>query len=299
MWIDVDAQINAANKISQGFPVQSDGGYGGGYGGAPAMAMGYGGNPMMGGMGGASDFGCVRLRGVPFDAYDHDVRMFLGCEVVDVLMCRKNGRMSGEAIVVFPSAFNAQMSLQKNGQNMGRRYIEIFPATKQEYYKAIAQTLEGGGGKGGFGPEGGPGADGAEGAGGPMGGGGPPPRDVEHTGILKMRGLPFEATKENIIEWFGDAAVQPPVALEADSVLICQNFSGRPSGVAFARFAGAEEAQAAAAMDRKMFGRRYVELFPAQPEDWEREVAKEQGNSGGGGGAPAAAAPAPTAEADE
>merc|ERR1719482_1085399 len=128
--------------------------------------------------------------------------------------------------------------------------------------------------------------------------GAPAPRDVEHTGILKMRGLPFEATKENIIEWFADAAVQPPVALEADSVLICQNFSGRPSGVAFARFAGAEEAQAAAAMDRKMFGRRYVELFPAQPEDWEREVAKEQGNSGGSGGAPAAAAPAPPAEAD-
>lgn len=33
MWIDVDAQINAANKISQGFPVLTDGGYGGGYGG--------------------------------------------------------------------------------------------------------------------------------------------------------------------------------------------------------------------------------------------------------------------------
>ena len=267
------------------------------------MAMGYGGNPMMGygsaapGMGGASDFGCVRLRGVPFDAYDHDVRMFLGCEVVDVLMCRKNGRMSGEAIVVFPSAFNAQISLQKNGQNMGRRYIEIFPATKQEYYKAIAQTLEGGGGGvGGKGPEGGFAADGAVAMGDAMGSGAPAPRDVEHTGILKMRGLPFEATKENIIEWFADAAVQPPVALEADSVLICQNFSGRPSGVAFARFASAEEAQAAAAMDRKMFGRRYVELFPAQPEDWEREVSKEQGNSGAA--APAAAAPAPPAAPD-
>merc|ERR1712091_198462 len=248
------------------------------------MAMGYGGNPMMGygtdaPMGGASDFGCVRLRGVPFDAYDHDVRMFLGCEVVDVLMCRKNGRMSGEAIVVFPSAFNAQMSLQKNGQNMGRRYIEIFPATKQEYYKAIAQTLEGGGGGPTFG--GGPGGamDGAEGAAAGGGGGVGGAREVEHTGVLKLRGLPFEATKENIIEWFGDAAVQPPVELSAENVLICQNFSGRPSGVAYARFSSAEEAQAAAAMDRKMFGRRYVELFPAQPEDFERELAKEQGGS--------------------
>ena len=78
-------------------------GFGGAYGG---MNMGYG---QMGG-GGEGGWNCVKLRGIPFDAYENDIAMFVACEVVDILMCRRHGRMTGEAFVVFPGKFQAQMA---------------------------------------------------------------------------------------------------------------------------------------------------------------------------------------------
>jgi len=255
------------------------GGYGGGYGGYPqmtgmggmGMGMGYGGG--MGGMG-DSGFHCVKLRGVPFDSYENDIRMFLGTDAVDVLMCRKGGRMTGEVYVVFPSSYQSQMALAKSGQNMGRRYIEVFPASKQDYYMAIVHTMEG---------------RGAGGAGGvPLGedtNGGD--AEVEHTGILKMRGLPYEATVAEIQAWFKDDAVaEPKPEVKEENVVLCVNFSGRPSGMAFVKFASEDEAKAAYSMNRKNFGRRYVELFPASQDDFEREASR----------VPPAAAAAPMAE---
>ncbi|KAH0880064.1 hypothetical protein HID58_067458, partial [Brassica napus] len=196
-------------------------------------------------------FPVVRLRGLPFDCAELDVvEFFRGLDVVDVLFVHKNN---------------------KNRQNMGRRYVEVFRSTKQEYYKAIANevaesrvhcTVTAGGGDGGR-------------------GGHSPRRNVQrarssddgqgnadHTGILRLRGLPFSAGKEDILDFFKD------FDLSEDSIHVTVNGEGRPTGDAFVEFGSAEESRAAMVKDRKMLGSRYIELFPSSVEELEDALSR-------------------------
>ncbi|CAH8334501.1 unnamed protein product [Eruca vesicaria subsp. sativa] len=222
-------------------------------------------------------FPVVRLRGLPFDCAELDVvEFFRGLDVVDVLFVHKNNKVTGEAFCVLGVPLQVDFALHKNRQNMGRRYVEVFRSTKQEYYKAIANevaesrvhgTVTGGGGDGG---------------GGGGGRGGHSPRrhvqrarssddgkeNAEHTGILRLRGLPFSAGKEDILDFFKD------FDLSEDSVHVTVNGEGRPTGDAFVEFRGGEESRAAMVKDRKMLGSRYIELFPSSVEELEDALSR-------------------------
>ena len=226
-------------------------------------------------------FPVVRLRGLPFNANDFDIlEFFQGLEPVDVLIVRRDGRTTGEAYVLFGNPMQMDFALQKNRQSMGRRYIEVFRSKKQDYYHAVAQAVN----------EPSPpefyGGDGMDGRPPPphvaMGGAPPPPVGVggaapprvdrppqEHTGVLKMRGLPFNSTKDDIITFYDDPSlaeynIQP---LVHDSIHIVTSLDGRPSGVAFVEFASPEDSQAAMTKDRHSMGSRYVELFASSREE--------------------------------
>jgi len=173
-------------------------------------------------------------------------------------------------------------ALQKNRQGMGRRYIEVFRAKKSDYYAAVAsfvaepppQVFHGEGGMGleGEGMHGGPHLLLPRAGAGLMPPGlmaprlGGPPAGVVHTGVLKLRGLPFSATKDDIIAFFDDAelGVTP---LVHDSIHVVTSLDGRPFGVAFAEFSSAEDAKAAMRKDRHSMGSRYVELFASSREE--------------------------------
>ena len=170
-------------------------------------------------------------------------------------------------------------ALQKNRQSMGRRYIEVFRAKKTDYYAAVAAFVtdppptpfHGDSAHGGLD------ADAAAGAGGgggalprPALGGGAPrpdPAAAVHTGVLKLRGLPFSATKDDIISFFDDAVLGGVAPLVHDSIHIVTSIDGRPSGVAFVEFGSAEDSKAAMRKDRHSMGSRYVELFPSSREE--------------------------------
>lgn len=83
-----------------------------------------------------------------------------------------------------------------------------------------------------------------------------------------MRGLPFSATKEDIIEFF-DGFV-----LSEDSIHITSMSDGRPTGEAFVEFASAEDSEAAMEKDRKTLGSRYIELFASSQEDLNEALSK-------------------------
>ena len=53
-----------------------------------------------------------------------------GCEPVDILLAKRDGRFSGEAFVVLGSPLQIQMAVDKNKSYMGRRYVEVFRAKK-------------------------------------------------------------------------------------------------------------------------------------------------------------------------
>lgn len=53
-----------------------------------------------------------------------------GCDPVDILLVKRDGRFSGEAFVVMGSPAEIQMAVEKNKSYLGRRYVEVFKAKK-------------------------------------------------------------------------------------------------------------------------------------------------------------------------
>eukprot|EP00873_Tetraselmis_striata_P007925 jgi/Tetstr1/428189/TSEL_018240.t1 len=272
--------------------------------GAPMGGMGMGGMGM-GGMpgagmppqGGERVFPCVKLRGLPFECFEDDVCMFLGCEPVDILMVKRNGRFSGEAFVLLGTPLQVDYALQKNKMNMGRRYIEVFGAKRWDYYKAVANEVTDGMQGGYRGPPGGGYDPAMGGMGGPEGmppvgvPGGPPnlapaQLDVEHTGVLKLRGLPYSATMDDIVQWFADPSINLSTPLSPENVHLCMNHTGRANGQAFVEFATPDDSREAMVKHRQMLGNRYIELFPSSREDMARATGIPPPVSGMPGGVP-------------
>jgi heterogeneous nuclear ribonucleoprotein F/H len=64
-----------------------------------------------------------------------------GCEPVDILLVKRDGRFSGEAFVVLGSPLQIQMAVDKNKSYMGRRYVEVFRAKKLVRHPGQMQRL--------------------------------------------------------------------------------------------------------------------------------------------------------------
>ena len=79
---------------------------------------------------------------------------------------------------------------------------------------------------------------------------------MKQPGTLRMRGLPFRASVDDIFRFFQGYSIMP------GGIVIGQR-DGRPSGEAWVTFASPAESQRASAMNHKNMGTRYVELFAA------------------------------------
>ncbi|XP_023544122.1 heterogeneous nuclear ribonucleoprotein H-like isoform X1 [Cucurbita pepo subsp. pepo] len=206
-------------------------------------------------------FPVVRLRGLPFNCTDIDIfKFFAGLDIVDVLLVNKNGRFMGEAFVVFAGSLQVEFALQRDRQNMGRRYVEVFSCKRQDYYNAVAAEVN------------------YEGIYDNDYNGSPPPRQkrisdkdqMEYTEILKLRGLPFSVTKSNIIEFFGE------FDLAEERIHIASRPDGKATGEAYVEFASVEDAKRAMSKDKMTIGSRYVELFPSTPNEARRAESRSR-----------------------
>ncbi|XP_047942341.1 G-rich sequence factor 1-like isoform X2 [Salvia hispanica] len=159
------------------------------------------------------------------------------------LIANSEGRPAGESFVEFESPEESKAAMSKDRMTLGYRYIELFPASREELEEAasrgrlMSKSLEA--------------------------------KDTsEPTPVLRMRGLPFSAGKDDIIDFFKN------FTLSEDSIHIAFNFEGRPTGEAFVEFASAEDAKAALAKDRMTLGSRYIELFQSSPDELNEAVSK-------------------------
>ncbi|CAK9164689.1 unnamed protein product [Ilex paraguariensis] len=91
---------------------------------------------------------------------------------------------------------------------------------------------------------------------------------TEQTTVLRLRGLPFSACKDDIVDFFKD------FELPEDSIHMTVNLDGRPTGEAFVEFPSVEDAKAAMAKDRMTLGRRYIELFPSSLEELNEIISR-------------------------
>ena len=90
----------------------------------------------------------------------------------------------------------------------------------------------------------------------------------EHTGYLRMRGLPFSAAKEDIYVFFEEYNVVP------DSIVLTYRSDGRATGEAYVQFMTGEDSTNAMALHRQMMGNRYIELFLSNKEEHGRALTR-------------------------
>lgn len=182
--------------------------------------------------------GVVRMRGLPWSANDGDIRSFfegLSIEKGGIhITLNREGRPSGEAYVVFETEEDAKGALKRDKEKIGERWIDIFEATKGEVYsmtgagRQVEQTAL------------------AFDTG-----------DSGYTGVVRMRGLPFEATKGQIQDFFGDIEVKD------SNIFIITRPDGKASGEAFVLFETEVDAERALVKDKEKLGDRWIDLFPS------------------------------------
>jgi heterogeneous nuclear ribonucleoprotein F/H len=90
----------------------------------------------------------------------------------------------------------------------------------------------------------------------------------EHTGFLRMRGLPFSSAKEDIAKFFENYS---PVL---DSIVLTYRSDGRATGEAYVGFETPEDSKRAMELHRKSMGNRYIELFLSNKEEHGRALAR-------------------------
>lgn len=176
----------------------------------------------------------IRARGLPWQSSDQDIaRFFKGLNIAKggVALClNSQGRRNGEALVRFINREQRDLALERHKHHMGSRYIEVYKATREEFLKIaggtsneVAQFLS-----------------------------------KESQVIIRMRGLPFTATVEDVLGFFGKEC---PVTGEKEGLLFVKYPDGRPTGDAFVLFACEEFAQNALKKHKEILGKRYIELF--------------------------------------
>lgn len=90
----------------------------------------------------------------------------------------------------------------------------------------------------------------------------------EHTGFLRMRGLPFSANKEDIFKFFGG---YNPIL---ETIVLTYRNDGRATGEAYVGFATPEDSKRAMDLHRRSMGSRYIELFISNKEEHGRALAR-------------------------
>uniref|UniRef100_A0A3Q1F7U3 Epithelial splicing regulatory protein 1 n=1 Tax=Acanthochromis polyacanthus TaxID=80966 RepID=A0A3Q1F7U3_9TELE len=186
------------------------------------------------------DHTVIRARGLPWQSSDQDIaRFFRGLNIAKggaALCLNAQGRRNGEALVRFVSEEHRDLALQRHKHHMGNRYIEVYKATGEDFLKIAGGTSN----------------------------------EVamflsrEDQIIVRMRGLPFTATPEQVLAFFcpGDGVKEMcPVSGGKDGILFVRYPDGRPTGDAFVLFACEEHAQCALRKHKEILGKRYIELF--------------------------------------
>ncbi|KAK3545848.1 hypothetical protein QTP70_016050, partial [Hemibagrus guttatus] len=144
----------------------------------------------------------IRARGLPWQSSDQDIACFFkGLNIAKggVALClNAQGRRNGEALVRFINSEHRDMALERHKHHMGSRYIEVYKATGEEFLKIaggtsneVAQFLS-----------------------------------KENQVIIRMRGLPFTATHQDVLGFLGP---ESPVTDGTEGLLFVKYPDGRPT----------------------------------------------------------------------
>ncbi|KAF7212630.1 epithelial splicing regulatory protein 2 isoform X2 [Nothobranchius furzeri] len=205
----------------------------------------------------------IRMRGLPFTSTPQEVLNFLGPEspVTDgseglLFVKYPDGRPTGDAFVLFSCEEYAQNALKKHKQILGKRYIELFRSTAAEVQQVLNRYMSA-----------------------PLIStlptssmvplpvlSTPPflPSASSTRDCVRLRGLPYTAGIEDILEFMGDHTVD----IKPHGVHMVLNQQGRPSGDAFIQMKSPDRAfLVSQKCHKKTMKDRYVEVFQCSTEE--------------------------------
>ncbi|KAL1774884.1 heteroproteinous nuclear ribonucleoprotein F [Sigmodon hispidus] len=154
----------------------------------------------------------VKLRGFPWSCSIEDVQNFLSdCTIHDEVagvhfIYTREGRQSGETFVEIESEDDVKLALKKRQGSMGHGYIEVFKSHRTEMDWVLKHS-------------------------------GPNTADSGNDGFVRLRGLPFRCTKEEIVQFFSGLETVP------NGITLPMDLEGKITGEAFVQFASQELAE--------------------------------------------------------
>ncbi|KAM9470143.1 heterogeneous nuclear ribonucleoprotein H isoform 2-T3 [Clarias gariepinus] len=172
----------------------------------------------------------VRVRGLPWSCSADEVqRFFSECKIANNgtsihFTYTREGRPSGEAFVEFESEEDLKIAVKKDRETMGHRYVEVFKSNSVEMDWVLKHT-------------------------------GPNCPDTAGDGLVRLRGLPFGCSKEEIVQFFAGLEIVP------NGITLPVDFQGRSTGEAFVQFASQDIAEKALKKHKERIGHRYIEIF--------------------------------------
>ncbi|EYC45368.1 hypothetical protein Y032_0431g1337 [Ancylostoma ceylanicum] len=148
-----------------------------------------------------------------------------------LFVTRSDGRPTGDAFVQFSDEEQGQRALSKHRQTIGNRYIELFRSTSAEVQQVVKRSTEPSAGNG------------------------------TRRDCVRLRGLPYEARVEHVVEFLGEHAR----FIQFQGVHMVFNSQGHPSGEAFIQMNSEQAAAGAAAAAHNKFmvigkKQRYIEV---------------------------------------
>ncbi|XP_018574155.1 heterogeneous nuclear ribonucleoprotein H isoform X1 [Anoplophora glabripennis] len=204
----------------------------------------------MSGGGDSEEGNIVKLRGLPWSATTDDIQKFFrDCKILGGkfgvhMTSSREGRPSGEAFVEFEDAEDVEIAIQKDREHIGNRYIEVFKVNRAEMEWVIKRSG--------------------------------PTYGSNEDGCVRLRGLPFGCSKEEIAQFFTGLEIVP------NGITLLTDYSGRSSGEAYVQFVNREVAEKALQKHREKIGHRYIEIFRSSLSEV-NSVLGYQGRRGGSG----------------
>jgi len=240
----------------------------------------------------------VKIRGLPYEATALDLcKYFTNCKIKGgargIWFCVNDRNLpTGVAYMELVSYRDVDSAKRMHKMSMGQRYLEIYDVAESELEieKRRGATNEfgfnerrkdyesrssgrGGYGGGGFGRGGGSSGGFRGRSSSPKNLG--PPRNAASEYCIKLRGLPFSADREDVLQFLEDVDV---CGGSKGVVFIMEAKSHRPSGDAYVEVKSSSDIDRALKYHKKNLGSRYVEVFEASSKDVAR--AKDKAEDG-------------------
>ncbi|XP_063244417.1 LOW QUALITY PROTEIN: heterogeneous nuclear ribonucleoprotein H2 [Bacillus rossius redtenbacheri] len=172
----------------------------------------------------------IKLRGLPWSTtVDEIIKFFSDCNIrggkagIHMTMSRE-GRPSGEAYVEMETDEDIDQAVKRDRDHMGQRYIEVFRVKKSEMEWVVKRSG----------------------------------LNLETTmddGCVRLRGLPFGCSKEEIAQFFSGLEIVP------NGITLPTDYTGRSTGEAYVQFVNREVAEKALQKHKEKIGHRYIEIF--------------------------------------